>query len=187
MKYSEFKPTGFDNHIQIEDRENWHIMPISINRDTECCVTLSNWQVCQDMMNKANIEYELHNFGHWACGWFEILIVHPDSQDFVEEIENLLSQYPILNDDHHSNMEIEKDDQAWEAYGFRDFISGYNDIASNETEEHIVTLLEDMDKEELRSIFDCLDGTVEHSDYGVRYYYPDPDFTDLLNCLLSKD
>jgi hypothetical protein len=187
MLYSEFKPTGFDNHIQIEDRENWHIMPISINRDTECCVTLSNWQVCQDMMNKANIEYELHNFGHWACGWFEILIVHPDSQDFVEEIENLLDQYPILNDDHHSNMEIEKEDQSWSEYGFRDFLSGYNDIASNETEEHIVTLLENMDKEELRSIFDCLDGTVEHSDYGVRYYYPDPDFTDLLNCLLSKE
>jgi hypothetical protein len=139
------------------------------------------------MMNKANIEYELHNFGHWACGWFEILIVHPDSQDFVEEIENLLDQYPILNDDHHSNMEIEKEDQSWSEYGFRDFLSGYNDIASNETEEHIVTLLENMDKEELRSIFDCLDGTVEHSDYGVRYYYPDPDFTDLLNCLLSKE
>jgi hypothetical protein len=186
MKYSGFKPTGFDNHIQIEDRENWHIMPISINRDTESCITLSNWQVCQDMMNKANIEYEVHNFGHWACGWFEILLVSPDSQDFVEEIENLLSQYPILNDDHHSNMEIEKDDQAWESYGYRDFLSGYNDIASNETEEHIVTLLEDMGKDELRSIFDCLDGTVEHSDYGVSYHGPDPDFTHLLDCLLSK-
>ena len=187
MKYSEFKPTGFDNHIQIEDREDWLVMPISITRDTESCMTLSNWQVCQDMMDKANIEYEVHSFNHWACGWFEIIIVNPDYQDFVEEIEALLSEYPILDDEHHSDMEVEKDDQSWESYGYRDFLTGYNDIASNETEEHLVTLLEDMGKDELRSIFDTLDGTVEHSDYGVRYFYPDPNFTDLLDCLLSKD
>jgi hypothetical protein len=186
MKYSGFKPTGFDNHIQIEDRENWHIMPISINRDTESCITLSNWQVCQDMMNKANIEYEVHNFGHWACGWFEILLVSPDSQDFVEEIENLLSEYPILNEEHHSQLETERDDQAWESYGYRDFISEYDNASSNEIEEYLVTILQNMDKDELRFLFDNMEGTVEHSDYGVSYHGPDPDFTHLLDCLLSK-
>jgi hypothetical protein len=186
MKYSGFKPTGFDNHIQIEDREDWLVMPISINRDTESCITLSNWQVCQDMMDKANIEYEIHNFGHWACGWFEILIVHPDSQDFVEEIGCLLSEYPILNDEHHSQLETERDDQAWESYGYPDFISKYDNASSNEIEEYLVTILQNMDKDELRFLFDNMEGSVKHSNYGVSYYYPDPDFTHLLDCLLSK-
>lgn len=187
MKYCEFKPTSFDRHITLENREDWLVMPVSINRDTESCVTLSNWQVCQDMMDKDNIEYEIHNFGHWACGWFEILIVHPDSQDFVEEIEGLLSEYPILNDEHHSNMELEKDDQAWESYGYRDFISGYDHASSNEIEEHIVTILQNMDKDELRFLFDNMEGSVEHSDYGVSYDYPEVDFCQLLDHLLNKD
>lgn len=187
MKYCEFKPTSFDRHITLENREDWLVMPVSINRDTESCVTLSNWQVCQDMMDKDNIEYEIHNFGHWGCGWFEIIIVNPDSQDFVEKIEGLLSEYPVIDENHHSQLEMEKDDQSWDQYGYREFVRGYNDIASNETEEYIVTLLEDMSAEVLRAMFDSLDGTVEHSDYGIRYLYPDPSFTDLLDCLLSND
>jgi len=58
---------------------------------------------------------EVHNFGHWACGWFEIMIVRPGSpaEAIAEGIESRLSDYPILNEDDHTEREQVAADETW--------------------------------------------------------------------------
>ena len=33
--YSEFRPSAFDSHIELEDRENWIVLPLAQTRDSD--------------------------------------------------------------------------------------------------------------------------------------------------------
>lgn len=95
MKYSEFRPTQFDQHIDLDDRENWLVLPVAINRDTEDPIPLSNWRVAISELKQENIKHEIHRFGHWGPGWFEIIIVHPKHAAFVDDddMESALADF----------------------------------------------------------------------------------------------
>lgn len=115
MKYSEFKPSQFDNHIYIEDREDWLVAPVMMTRDTAAPVALSNWSVIQRELGEESEEtYEVHRFNHWAIGWLEIILVHPDLEDKLNEIEGALADYPVLNEDDLSEKETEAQTEAWD-------------------------------------------------------------------------
>ena len=110
--YSNFRPTQFDNLIQVEDRSDWLVAPVIRNRDSGI-LTQSNWECQLDALDLAETEYEVHGFGHWANGWFEIVLVHPDHADAVEELEASLAIYPILDEYHYSNAEWEAVHDYW--------------------------------------------------------------------------
>lgn len=53
---------------------------------------------------------------HWAVGWCEFIAIHKSdtaalqaADDMAEEIEN----YPVLDEEHFSNMEQEEADDVW--------------------------------------------------------------------------
>ncbi len=60
---------------------------------------------------------EVHRFGHWGPGWFEIILINPTDETRVkeaQEIEGALSDYPIVDESLYSEYESEECAQTWE-------------------------------------------------------------------------
>ena len=115
--YKEFRPTGFDSHIEIpgdEDRESWLVLPCGRNRDSDC-LDESNFHSALKSLEGEGEDVEVHRFGHWACGWFEIIIARPDTKAAKEaaDIEAALADYPILDENDYSERETEAANETW--------------------------------------------------------------------------
>lgn len=104
--YSEFAPTQFDvSGAFLPDRQDWLVAPVSRTRDSEP-LEESNFAVALELLGD---NVEVHCFNHWACGWFEIIIIRPDTPEIIiaEGIESKLEDYPILDEDDLSMRELE--------------------------------------------------------------------------------
>lgn len=116
MPYSKFRPTGFDTQgLGLEDKQDWLVIE-AIGRDRDSGVlATSNWESALKCLRKHSRAFEVHRFGHWACGWLEIVIVKPGSkaEDIGREIEKALENYPILNEMDHSEREYEAASELW--------------------------------------------------------------------------
>ena len=110
--YSDFRPTQFDHPIPIADRDHWLVAPVIRTRDSGI-LTQSNWECQIDTLDAAKAEYEIHCFEHWANGWFEIVIVHPDHAEVVEELEASLYDYPVLDENHYGQAEFRAVQEYW--------------------------------------------------------------------------
>ncbi len=112
--YAQFQPTVFDRRgVACDDRQDWLVVPVAHNRDS-CCLDRSNFQVALGLLGGEGDTVEVHRFGHWACGWFDVLLVHPDREREVVAIGERLDNYPILDEDHFSETERVA---AWEYWG----------------------------------------------------------------------
>ena len=118
MLYSEFKPTQFDSHIAIEDREDWIVVPVTQHRDSGC-FDKSNFATAQKIL--ADGDTEIHRFGHWGHGWYEILIAAPTLAEKVDEIEYALANNSVLDENDLSERESEAMQNDWNNYGCHDF------------------------------------------------------------------
>ena len=123
MKYSEFQPTGFDvKGLGIPDRQDW-ICAGFRSRDSSI-LEESNWaMILQDLPESDNVE--IHRFGHWACGWFELILVRPDTKQssIAEELEGALSDYPVLSDDDYSERQWNAIYDYWESLSMSERIA----------------------------------------------------------------
>lgn len=106
IRYSEFRPTQFDPHFTLEDREDWFVAPWSQTRDSGP-YDQSNFHSCLKALGGESETVEVHRFGHWGPGWFEIIIVHPDHVKTLEELEAAFSNYPVVDDEDLSRREYE--------------------------------------------------------------------------------
>lgn len=135
--YAGFQPTGFDpKGLAAErmgfdeddsDRSTWLVVPVGLNRDS-LILARSNWEAATAELERADTDgsdWETHRFGHWGCGWFEILIVRPESaaHSAALSIEAALASYPILDEDAHSDLAAEQADEDWENWAASDFRS----------------------------------------------------------------
>lgn len=64
---------------------------------------------------------------HWAVGWIEVIRVHssvdPEALRQIDEKLHDLDGYPVFDEEHWSNAEMEEYHNCWERYGAReDFI-----------------------------------------------------------------
>lgn len=113
--------------------DSWLIAPCGQNRDSDS-LTRSNWEVQQRELEKldesaaANHDdytpiYEIHRFGHWACGWVELAIVKPGTTaaEYAQELADALADYPVADESHHSELEWNEAAESWESYGASDF------------------------------------------------------------------
>jgi hypothetical protein len=110
------KPSGFDsldNYMGDIPEEKWHVV-LTQSRDSGI-LTKSNWAVALEELGGESEYVEIHRFGHWACGWWEALCVAKDSEawETAKEIHDSLSDYPVLNEEHFSEMEMEEADRVW--------------------------------------------------------------------------
>lgn len=117
--YRDCRPTQFDTAgLALEDKQDW-LVSIGQNRDSGC-LARSNFRVAEKSFAAIDPEgndHEVHRFGHWACGWLELIIVRPDSPcaKEAEEIEAALAHYPVLNDMDHSELESEEVNEVWQS------------------------------------------------------------------------
>lgn len=119
-RYGDWRPTPFDPAgLALDDRADWRVCPVSITRDTRDSVTLANWQTITAELDKLDpdcADHEEHRFGHWGPGWFEIVIVRPGTAcaNTIGETVCALADYPVLDEDAMSAIEVEQQGESWE-------------------------------------------------------------------------
>jgi hypothetical protein len=106
----------------LDEQQDWIVAPVIITRDTCDAITLSNWQAQGRILDENKAEYEIHRFGHWGPGWFEIMLVNPDGEQSVVDIQAALANYPVLDEMLCSEIECEQESESWESWGRLDFI-----------------------------------------------------------------
>ncbi len=127
--YKQFSPTKYDSHIELEDREDWLVGPCFINRDSGS-LARANWQAFTQEMwnarttNEDEVDYEEHRFGHWANGWFELVLIKPGSNAAKKalELEDKLDNYPILDEELHSQLQNEEIYEYWKTMSLQERI-----------------------------------------------------------------
>lgn len=123
IRYKEYAPTPFDTKglALYDERQEWFVAPCGVNRDSEA-LDRSNWAVQLDSLGGESDDVEVHRFGHWACGWLEIVIVRPGTAAAAEaaRIEEDLANHPVLDDAHFSALEGEEAAETWKNCSIRD-------------------------------------------------------------------
>lgn len=113
ITYSQFSPTGFDARgLGLPDQQDWLVGPVALNRDSDS-LTRSNWEVVTAELVKLGAE--IHRFGHWGNGWFEIVLVPPggEAERCAAEWEAALADYPVANEDHWSELQYREASEYW--------------------------------------------------------------------------
>ncbi len=116
QKYKDYQPTAFDAkglNAEQFDISDWYVAPCGINRDSRD-LDLSNWAEQTTLLGGESDTVEIHRFGHWACGWFEICIVTGASVETAQGIADRLENYPVLNEEDFSQRETDSANQYWE-------------------------------------------------------------------------
>ena len=117
--FKDFRPTQFDMRgMGSEGQEDWRVLPTSITRDSDV-LSESNFETAQKILDDAEVEYEVHRFGHWGPGWFEIIVVEPTEKGLTQagQIASSLESYPILDESDLSERETEASLENWENWG----------------------------------------------------------------------
>lgn len=126
--YSQFRPSQFDTAgLGLEDRQDWLVVGVAQNRDSGC-LDRCNFAETLYQLGGEDVDVEVHRFGHWANGWFEIILVRPGTKAALEaeEIEAALADYPILNEDKYGETLHEEADQVWrDCYSTKDRLDYY--------------------------------------------------------------
>lgn len=114
--YSTWRPTGADaSGLALEERQGWLVLPVIKTRDSGA-LERANFDAALASLPKGD-DHEIHRFGHWACGWFEVILVRPETfaHGAAIDIEAALSDYPILSDSLFSDYEQADADETWRA------------------------------------------------------------------------
>jgi hypothetical protein len=96
---------------------DWLIAPCAQNRDSDV-TDRCNWDIQLARLDGILDEegsHEVHRFGHWACGWYELCFVKPGTKaaKLAQEMADALDEYPLLDEDEHSNYESKEADEVW--------------------------------------------------------------------------
>jgi len=119
--YKEWSPTGNDRKgLNLPDRQDWFVCPVILTRDSDC-LEASNFDSCLNRLKGESETLERHEFNHWACGWFAILLLHPSREAEGNAIEERLEDYPVLDEADFSNREWEAYQGNWQNHGAREF------------------------------------------------------------------
>lgn len=102
------RPTGFDsaeNFAGTLPDEGWGFL-LSRTRDADT-LTESNWRVALAELGGESEDVEVIRHGHWAVGWIECIGVREGTEAYQRavEIRNALEDYPVLDDEDHSELE----------------------------------------------------------------------------------
>ena len=120
--YGNFRPTCFDSRgAFLPDLRDWYVFPASVTRDSGSLDT-SNFETVKEALGKFTEEdVQIHRFGHWGPGWFEIILIRPDSEAASEaaSMAAALSDYPILDEEDFSRREWEGAQETWEYMSIR--------------------------------------------------------------------
>lgn len=120
--YAEFRPTVVDiKGLGLPLRQHWLVVPVTQHRDSDT-LAQSNFATALALLGGESEFVEVHRFGHWGHGWFELVLVHPSLHEVVQEIEDSLEQYSVLDESDWSEREWEVANYAWDHMAIKDRI-----------------------------------------------------------------
>lgn len=114
--YKEFRPTSLDcRGLGLSEQQNWLVLGVAHNRDSGP-LEESNFACALKELGGESDDVEVHRFGHWGPGWFEIILINPNSPEHVKlatEIEASLENYPVLDEQDFSEREQQEANDIW--------------------------------------------------------------------------
>lgn len=113
--YRNWAPTSFDARgLGLEDRQDWLVLGIVRTRDSGA-LERANWDEACAALAACSNDHEVHRFNHWGPGWFEIILIRPDSaaEHIGVEMEASLATYPVLSEERWSEYEHADADEVW--------------------------------------------------------------------------
>lgn len=120
--YRDWSPTACDTRgLNLPDRQDWLVVPCMRTRDSGP-LDESNFASALARLGGESETVEVHRFGHWGPGWFEVILAAPTHESAVESIESMLEDYPILCENDFSDREHDAAWEAWEAWGKCDYL-----------------------------------------------------------------
>lgn len=168
-QYKDFQPTGFDcKGLGLPDQQDWYVAPVSQTRDSGC-IDQSNFAAALKILGGESETCEVHRFGHWGPGWYEIIIVSPERLAELEELESTLEDCCVLDDSDLSERENEDYQRAWASFGWKEFIDALKRTFQLEIET--VYRLQDISENALLTWYESLvlSGDYYSESYGFRF------------------
>lgn len=120
--YSQHQPTGFDPRgAFLPDRQQWLVAPVIQTRDSGA-LEQSNFAALLAAVAGESDIVEVHRFRHWGPGWYEIILIAPESPaaKIAEGREKSLSDYPVLDESDFSAREWERASECWAGMRIRE-------------------------------------------------------------------
>jgi hypothetical protein len=110
---------NFSNYMGKVIPDNFLIL-MSRSRDSDI-LSESNWDCALKTLGGESESVRIDRFGHWACGWYELLSVDENSPQIhtAVELEAAIENYPVLDESDFSERESEEANQVW-AFNFND-------------------------------------------------------------------
>ena len=123
--YSEWRPTGFDSRgLGCPELQAWQVCPVILTRDAGL-VDRANWEAFTSEMERVDPDgesHEVHGFNHWACGYFDIILVKPDTpaHRLARELATGLEEHPLVCDATYSRLQNEGIEEYWDGLAMQE-------------------------------------------------------------------
>lgn len=83
MKYRDWAPTPFDiKGLGLPELQEWIVAPVILTRDSDSSER-NGWDNFRSKLQNYNDgeDYQIHRFDHWSCGWLEIILLNPETDN----------------------------------------------------------------------------------------------------------
>lgn len=168
-KYSEWAPTPGDvKGLNYPNQQDWLVLPVIQTRDSGC-LERANFQAAEESLLEIDLQYETWqkvNFRHWGPGWFEILLVKPNTSAYKLAIDicQKLDDYPILDENLLSELELEFENESWESWACDEWRKALTGKFPDQED-----WIDDLPENDLYDLFRRAGGEVEHCDTEVNF------------------
>lgn len=159
---AQWRPTTHDAALgdfsALARRQDWLVCPVMRTRGSDV-LTRANWAAQDNALaaQAALDEVETHTFNHWACGWYELVIVKPNTRahEIAAEIACSLEGYGVLSDEIYAETEYENAREVWDR---SDVIETLRDAGVSERTLEALS----MDRDAVSAILDFMLSNTDH-------------------------
>ena len=112
------------DHYFGADWPEWFVF-LGQHRDSDT-LTRSNFTRGLELIGGESDTVQVIRENHWAVGWVEWIAIHESDEaalDTANEILSGLFNYPVIDDEHFSNLEHDEAADSWERMRIKDRIS----------------------------------------------------------------
>ncbi len=121
-QYKDWAPLQFDpKGLNLSNQQDWLVAPVIWTRDSGA-LEESNFRVVLKALDGESNMVEVHRFGHWGPGWFEIILCHPSLREALEYWQIALENYPIADEMDFNKLKHERAQDAWADMNLRERI-----------------------------------------------------------------
>lgn len=102
----------------------WPDWFVFLGRHRDCeAITRSNFECGLARLGGESATVQIVRERHWAVGWVEWIGIHESAADKLDAAETMLKKledYPVLDDEHFSDLEWTEAGEAWQRLTLRE-------------------------------------------------------------------